>query len=582
MKPAFAGFLVLLLFRLLALAGGELTLASVFSSRAVLEDAIVACSLGLMRVMLGSVGGFWVGYLPFLLIVAVSLPITMLFGFPITVRMLQATSGTLSGSIEPYLKSGYVVAVLGLFVVGLKIGWSDRSKQATTLVKRSGCGVQLIALLVLLLFARSFTQGAGLPNPFFAFLGSLQPMVSAEVGRSAGEDWRKATNCPKPPASVEGLRGAAVARDVVLILLESTRADVVARSREGRLLMPALAELSNSALVWENAYCVYPESVKGLFSILTSRYLPLQGTRELYKHGIESALPQQFRKRGYRTALFHSGRFEYLDMDLVVQNRGFELLRDAGDISGQKESSFGVEEEACLDAIGDWIQHVPSETNFFLAYLPIAGHHPYEAPGSERYRTDQERYFNAMSYLDSSVARLLSILKKAGRYENSMIVLIGDHGEGFGEHPGNIGHTMQLYEENVRVPFLVVLPGLLEKRVDVPGVASAVDLAPTLLDLTGMKGSGDYAGISLLRAEVHRAFFCTDYARPLAGLREGQFKFIHDFKSRETMMFDLTEDPLEQNDLSKTHAAIAQRAEEELVGWSRSELAAARSNRRWK
>jgi hypothetical protein len=80
----------------------------------------------------------------------------------------------------------------------------------------------------------------------------------------------------------------------------------------------------------------------------------------------------------------------YLGMDVVVRDRGFEVLEDAGEIGGQRESSFGVDEASAVRRMLAWIDSLPSNHKFFMTYLPIAGHHPYNnaatrsLPGQER------------------------------------------------------------------------------------------------------------------------------------------------------------------------------------------------------
>ena len=103
-------------------------------------------------------------------------------------------------------------------------------------------------------------------------------------------------------------------------------------------------------------------------------------------------------------------------------------------------------------------------------------------------------------------------MKKLGRYENSLFVFCGDHGEAFGEHAGNFGHTLYLYEENVRVPLVVFAPGLTTAQRRVPHLASVIDIAPTILDMLGLEIPSVYQGVSLLRIStghrivLHRLF----------------------------------------------------------------------------
>src|SRR5262249_45095581 len=252
--------------------------------------------------------------------------------------------------------------------------------------------------------------------------------------------------------------------------------------------MPNLSELARTALVFENAYAVYPESIKALFSFLCSRYPAMDTKTESYTRITTPSLAAVLKTAGYRTALFHSGRFMYLGMQAVIAKRGFEVLEDAGAIGGNYESSFGVDEPSTVRRILSWVDSLPRDERFFLTYLPIAGHHPYDTPESGPFpeREDIDRYLNALHYADASVGELIGGVQARGLAQNTLFVIYGDHGEAFGQHEGNYGHSLFLYEENIHVPYLVIAPGLVEAQVRVSSPASLIDITPTILDLLGL------------------------------------------------------------------------------------------------
>src|SRR5262249_60663749 len=274
------------------------------------------------------------------------------------------------------------------------------------------------------------------------------------------------------------------------------------------------------------------------------------------------------RDQGYRTGLFHSGRFQYLGMDAALQNRGYDVLEDAGDIGGDHESSFGIDEPSAVRRILRWIDELPAGQPFLGSYLPIAGHHPYATPkrGPFPETEDVDRYRNALHYADEALGQLLEGLRSRGLDERTLFVITGDHGEAFGQHDGNFGHTLFLYEENVRVPYLIVAPGLtLGERVG--RVVSLVDTAPTILDLLGVRAPTGYQGRSMLDGQEGMALFCTDYGLGLLGLRDGRWKMIHELESGRDLLFDLEEDPGEQKDLAAVHPERAAAYRGHLLGW---------------
>src|SRR5439155_26671995 len=139
-------------------------------------------------------------------------------------------------------------------------------------------------------------------------------------------------------------------------------------------------------------------------------------------------------------------------------------------------------------------------------------HHPYFTPEPHPFteKTDRNRYMNALHYADQSLGELIEGMQRLGKYENSVFVICGDQGEAFGQHPGNFGHTLFIYEENVRVQFLIAAPGSIAGPVRVGGLTSQVDMAPTVLDLLGVPAPADYQGLSRLGGRRPVAFFFTD------------------------------------------------------------------------
>src|SRR5262249_60287200 len=187
--------------------------------------------------------------------------------------------------------------------------------------------------------------------------------------------------------------------------------------------MPNLTALAGRGLLFENAYAVYPESIKGLFALLCARYPALDTAPELYERIPTPSLAAVLRQRGYRTALFHSGRFRYLGMNAIIRHRGFQVLEDAGAIGGDHDSSFGMDEPRAVRRLLAWVDVVPRGERFFAAYLPVAGHHPYETPepGPFPERRQIDRYRNALHYADAALGAIVRGLEARGLDRNTLI-----------------------------------------------------------------------------------------------------------------------------------------------------------------
>jgi phosphoglycerol transferase MdoB-like AlkP superfamily enzyme len=320
--------------------------------------------------------------------------------------------------------------------------------------------------------------------------------------------------------------------------------------------MPNLSALARNALVFENAYAVYPESIKGLYSVLCSAYPAYQSEPESYERAPCRSVAAVLSEAGYRTAMFHSGRFGYLGMESIIRNRGFATLEDAGDIGGNHNSSFGVDEPSAVARILGWLDALPHGQRFFVTYLPIAGHHPYATPGPGPFAVHDEidQYRNALHYGDESLGALMRGLRQRGLDRDTVWMIYGDHGEAFHQHDGNYGHTFFVYDENVRVPLVIAGPGLVSSEVRVRKVVSLVDAAPTLLDLLGTPAPADYPaayqGRSVLDGTPRMALFFTDYSLGILGLRDGRWKFLYEMESQRRKLFDMESDPRELADVS--------------------------------
>jgi arylsulfatase A-like enzyme len=358
-----------------------------------------------------------------------------------------------------------------------------------------------------------------------------------------------------------------------MVSLESTAAEYLSLYGGANEVMPNLSYLAQRALLFENAYAVYPESIKGLFSVLCSIYPAFDSQPEEYSNLGCRSVASELANAGYRTAMFHSGRFGYLGMESIIRNRGYQTLEDAGDIGGNHNSSFGVDEPSTVARMLSWIDTLPRGQRFFLTYLPIAGHHPYATPGPGPFHGSAEidQYRNALHYGDVSLGALMEGLRKRGLEENTIWVIYGDHGEAFHQHQGNYGHTFFLYEENVHVPFLIAAPGLMHGQQRARKVVSLVDTAPTILDLMGFPIVNNYQGHSMLDRAPRMALFFADYSLGLLGLRDGGWKFVYEIGSGKTQLFDLDNDPGEMSNLSTGEAARTSWYAQVVSGWSHAQ-----------
>lgn len=514
------------------------------------------------------------------LLVAINVPVERVLSSPLTAPMLHAVRGAFSDSLRHHVTPANVGGIALVLALGAALPLAPLRRWPAWLRAGRAWSVAAGVVVALGAFGASRVDTAGLErNPLVALVQTSFPRVRPEP---ANADWRASTaQAPGDEApALASLRGAAAGRNVLLVVLESTAAQYLRPYGAADDPMPNLTALASRAIVFENVYAVYPESIKGFVAILASRYPGFDVAAERHARVVDPSLATALAATGYQTALFHSGRFMYLGMDEVISRSGFARREDAGAIGGNRNSSFGVDEPATVQHMLRWLDGLGRGQRFFAAYLPVAGHHPYAFAGTGPFPDSSEigRYRNALHEGDQALGELIGGLRARGLDRSTLVVVLADHGEAFGQHEGNFGHTLALYDENVRVPLMIALPVAAASSAAngarrVHGIASLLDVAPTVLDLLGNRAPAAFQGETLLDGRARAALFFTDYSLGLLGLRDGCTKYIHEIESGRSKLFDVCRDPEERTDLTAGRADEAARYRDRLRSWSAAEVA---------
>ncbi|HSF20215.1 MAG TPA: sulfatase-like hydrolase/transferase [Vicinamibacteria bacterium] len=349
--------------------------------------------------------------------------------------------------------------------------------------------------------------------------------------------------------------GSAASFDVVLITLDTTRADRLGVYGYEKAETPNLDRLAREGIRFADAVSPAPITLVAHASMLTGLDPDHHGVRHNGQYRLDPSrvtLAEVLRENGYQTAAIVSGFV--LDARYGL-DQGFDRYDDrTTPLSGQPFSGLGERNaEATTDAALEWLGGRDESKPYFLWVHYFDPHSEYKPPEEYASRFSASPYDGEIAYMDSQIGRLIAELEKTGN--DLLVVVAGDHGESFGEHSEH-GHSRFLYESTQRVPLLLWSPGALLTPQVVDGAAvGLVDIFPTVLELLGITDDSRTDGVSLRLAPKDRertvymetmAGYLESGWAPLFGLRRHEDKFIHAPKPE---YYRLPDDPGERENL---------------------------------
>jgi arylsulfatase A-like enzyme len=229
-----------------------------------------------------------------------------------------------------------------------------------------------------------------------------------------------------------------------------------------------------------------------------------------------------------------------------------------------------------MDGVLRWIADDPNRPFFAMAWT-VQTHHPYEpSPGRAQidYFGDRRpvddydlgRYLNALSETDRQLARLFATLRQRHLENDTLVLVVGDHGEAFGAPHETYGHGTGLYEEHVHVPMLLWSPLLFPHGGRSPIVGSHVDLNQTIVDVLGIPPASSWQGRSLFDpARGSRVYFFLANDDYQMGMREDGWKYILDVTTGRQELYDLSTDHDEQVNVAADHPEVCKRLRQRLA-----------------
>jgi len=387
--------------------------------------------------------------------------------------------------------------------------------------------------------------------------------------------------CLVTSAAARPVKAPAAPPNVVLITLDTVRADRMGFLGSQRGLTPSLDALARQSVVFTRAYAQVPLTTASHATILTGTYPQFHKVNDF---GVPLAndlpyMPDILRVSGYRTAAFIGS----LILDPAAKSApGFERGFDTFDAGFHRrrpgENRYQAIERRGGEVVAHalaWLDQRPPGPFFLWVHLYDA-HDPYDPPEPFKSRYASAPYDGEIAYADSAVGKLLSQLRTRGLYENSVIAVMADHGEALGDH-GESTHGIFLYDETIQVPLLFKLPAERSAGRHVDSRVGLVDVLPTILQAVGTPIPKEVQGESLIsmmksvRAGTpatgkssspspdRPAYAESDYSHrtfgwsSLRALRTGKYLFI-DAPRKE--LYDQAADPQARHDLSSSSSAV--------------------------
>jgi len=357
---------------------------------------------------------------------------------------------------------------------------------------------------------------------------------------------------------------------VLLITLDTTRADRLGCYGNEQGATPFLDRIAADGVRFRRAFAHTPLTIPSHVTIFTGQYPDRHGVRDNGDHFLGDdavTLAEQFHDAGYATVASVGA---YVTQRKWGFGQGFDDYFDRLDSDvGILDNQWRAERRGRLvaDDLVGWFEQHPDEPFFAWMHL-FDPHDPYEPPPPYDERFPGQPYLGEVAYMDAQVGVVLEALEHIGADRRTAVVVVGDHGEAFGNH-GEVHHGLFVYNATMHVPFLIRPAGGAEPRV-IDEAVGLVDVAPTVLALAGLPpaAEGTHDGIDLSSALVgieppRRALYGESlYVRHHFGWSEQRMIVEWPYKyigSTRPELFDIAADPVERVELSADRSDVALR-----------------------
>jgi arylsulfatase A-like enzyme/tetratricopeptide (TPR) repeat protein len=372
----------------------------------------------------------------------------------------------------------------------------------------------------------------------------------------------------KPAVNASGM-------NLLVITLDTTRADVVGLYGNKDGATPRIDELGRTGIVFKDCYTPAPLTLPAHCSLFTGRYPIAHQVRNNGTYVLppsERTLARVLKDRGYETGAVVASFTVAAKFGLY---QGFDTY-DEDFETGRPILNFTAEIPAdrVYDKFARWLEGRAgrkffSWVHFYDAHSPYVPHMDSAAAGGE---SSWGLYEGEVRFVDAHVGKIVQALRDKALYENTLIVIVGDHGEAFGEHKEQ-GHGIFCYEESLRVPLILHNPRLFKSPKTVTGRLSLVDVMPGLLELlrvptpAAVQGRSFWPLVDGKETDRREVYFESLFGQeefnwaPLIGLIDGPLKYI---SLPDAELYDVDADPRETRNLLAERGETARTIDKKL------------------
>ncbi|MDX8291148.1 LTA synthase family protein [Metabacillus indicus] len=437
-------------------------------------------------------------------------------------------------------KSAFYLLVAGIFFFNLGLAETERPQ----------------------LLTRSFDREMLVKNisvyNFHIYDGVLQSKTSAQRALADSNSLTEIENYVKANKKEpdKDMFGIAKDRNVILVSLESTQSFVINETINGKEITPFLNDFIGESYNFDN---FYHQTGQGKTSdsefIVENSLYPLGRGAVFFTNSNNEyvAAPELLKEQGYYSAVFHANNKSFWNRDIMYQALGYDRFFDVNDYEVNEENSvgWGLKDKEFFEQSVDHMKELPQP--FYSKHITLTNHFPFELNEEDKmvdeFNSNSKtlnNYFPTVRYQDEALKHFIQKLKDEGLYENSIIVLYGDHygiSENHNAAMGEfLGKEVTPYDEIQlqRVPFVIHIPGVTDKNPKtISDVSGQIDIRPTLMHLLGVETKDEI--------EFGKDLFSKDKL-PFTVLRDGSFitdKFVY---TSGTCYDKSTEQPAEDKD----------------------------------